>query len=284
MKLGRGFRPTLALAVITGVGSFAQHALADTITGFIFNNTSFAQRSNAPPANPAGYFFSIGADFDTPGDFTSASATYPGPGSPQSLPPNGTTGFNFNSSFYSSLAALHSDYPFGAYSITASGPAGTEISNVPYSADYFASATPYIANFSSLSGLNPAAGFTVDYPAFAPNPNVSEGFTFFTIYDVATGAAVFGNEFQPPSSTGSFIPANTLMANTAYGFELDYSDRLDGTDVVNGTFTEQGFDMRTDGTFTTGSVPVPEPGSVLMLGSALLGLGWLRRRREQRTP
>src|SRR5579875_3028059 len=119
MKLRRGVRRALGVAVLSGAGLFAQHAVADTITGFIYNNTSFSQTSNAPPVSPAGYFFAIGASFENPGDFTSGSASYPGPGSPQNLPAYGPTELNFNSPFYGSLADLHSDYPFGTYSITA---------------------------------------------------------------------------------------------------------------------------------------------------------------------
>lgn len=260
----------------------ATAAQADTITGFIFDNTSFSQTSNSAPAAPFGYFFSIGSFFSTAGDFTSASAAYPGPGSPQSLPPSGATEFNFNSGFYPSLSALHADYPFGNYTIAASGPAGAQTSVIPYSADDFASDVPYLTNYSSLNGLDPAANFTAAYPSFAPNPSVSESFTFFTVSDAATGAVVFSDGFQSPSSTSALIPAGTLLANTAYDFELDYSGRLNGSDSANGTFTEQGFDMRTDGSFTTGPAPVPEPDPLPMIAGGLLGLlglGWLRRRR-----
>lgn len=75
------------------------------------------------------------------------------------------------------------------------------------------------------------------------------------------------------------IPANTLLPNTQYGFELDFSDRLNGLDAANGVFTQQGFDVRTDGTFTTGAAQVPEPATILLAGiGALPFVGWRNRR------
>jgi len=275
-SVGAG-RLVLGLAVLAGAGITARGAMADTITGTIYDNTEYTQTSNSPPSTPPFYFFSIGATFQTMGDYTSATATYLGPGSPQTLPATGPTSFNFQTAGYPSLSALHAIYPFGPYTITASGPAGTEVSKIFYSADYFTSTTPYLTNFSSLSGLNPATAVTVNYPAFTPNANTNLGLTFFTIFNATTGAVVYGNEFLSPSSTSSTIPANTLAANTTYEFDLDYSSRLTGNDTADGTSTIQGFEVRTDGTFTTGAAPVPEPPAVLLLASAVLGLGWMRR-------
>ena len=166
---------TLGLSVLIGS---ADPAGADPITAFIFNNTVYEQTNSSAPTTPAFYFFSIGAT-QTAGDFNSASATYPGPGSPVSLPLINPTTFNFNSPDITSLAALHTAYPFGTYSITTTNTMTSAFTTgvINYTADYFASTVPYLTNYSALNGLNPAAAFAFSFPTFTPNPSVTEGFT-----------------------------------------------------------------------------------------------------------
>src|SRR5262249_3507022 len=110
---------------------------------------------------------------------------------------------------------------------------------------------------SSLNGLNPERDFTVNYNSFAPGPNVTNGFTFFTVTNAATHQVVFQDSFQNPSSTEAIIAAHTLSPHTQYNFELDFSNRL----VVGST--TQGFDMRTDGSFTDPGWQFPVPSPVL---------------------
>jgi hypothetical protein len=225
---------------------------SDPISPYIFNNTVFNQTSDIAPVLPSFYFFSIGATFLTAGDYSAATASYPGPSSPQTLTEIAPTRFDFSSQPFTSSSTEQLAYPFGTYTVAAIGSQSTSTSSVSYQADYFTSTVPFVTNYSSLNGLNADNDFTIQYNSFTPDVHVTTGFIFLTIWDAATHQVVFQDFFQSPSSTSALIPANTLSPNTNYTFELDFSDRL----VVGSS--EQGFDMRTDGSFMTRSAPTAE--------------------------
>ena len=128
--------------------------------------------------------------------------------------------------------------------------------------------------------MNPAAGFTIDFNAFTPDASSSVAFTFFTIHD-PSNKVVFDGGFMSPSTTSVFVPGGTLLASTAYTYELDFSDRISGFDSTTGVFTEEGFDVRTDGAFVTGLAVarVPEPATVALFGPVAAMALVLRRRR-----
>jgi hypothetical protein len=111
---------------------------------------------------------------------------------------------------------------------------------------------------------------------------VTEGFTFFTIYDASTDTVVFSDEFLDPTSMDALILAGTLLPDTTYDYELDFSDRLNDYDSKNGSFTVQGFDLRTDGSFTTEGAETPLPAALPLFASgigAMSLLGWRRKRK-----
>jgi hypothetical protein len=285
-------RTTILLMMSGGLGlsGATSAAAADPTAGNIYYNALYDQTSNSQPSAAVGYFFDIGTFVGVPGDYTSATATYPGPRSPLSLPSVSTTEFNYGSSLYSTLAGLHADFPFGTYTIAVRGPAGTSTTTIDYTADDFDSAVPYLTNFSSLAGLNPLHSFDVDFDSFTPNPSVSEGFTFFTVYNFNTGVPVYSQGFLSPSATSVVIPGDVLSPGTKYSFELDFSDRLNGAyDLIGNSFSEPGFDLRTDGSFTTrafttrASVPEPSTWAMMFLGFAGLGYSGYLRARAGRT-
>jgi hypothetical protein len=251
---------------------------AGLISADIFVNTVFNQTSATAPTSPAYYFFSIGGTFQNAGDFTSASATDPAIGSPQSLAINGTS-FNTSFSGISSLATFNADYPTGTYTATATNSIthASQSGVINYTQNLYTSTIPALtgSTYTGLQGMNPAMPFILDFNSFTMNLGANAAYTFLTIYNGSN--IVFTDGFLSPGTTSVLLPANTLSANTMYSFELNFDDRLLGTDGVNNVSTEQGFDMRTDGSFTTGAA-IPEPGSLVLVALGLIGTGAYKRR------
>jgi hypothetical protein len=247
------------------------------ISGTIFNNQVYTQTDNNAPAGPPLYFFNIGAD--QAAGYTSGSATFPGSASPVNLTPNPPASFVYGSSLQSQSANAAA-FGFGNYNITVSNVSGSTTAIVPYTQDLFTSDIPHVTNYTSLNGLDPTQNFTLTYNPFTIANGSSEGFTFLTIFDASTGVATFSDEFQDPSTTSAVIFANTLAPGTLYNIELDFSDRLNGFDSVNNNNTEQGFDVRTEGSFTTGVGAVPEPSTWAMMILGFAGVGFMAYRRK----
>jgi hypothetical protein len=269
-----------AASVTAGLLIAAGPASADLLDVNIFNNTVYTQDSTSAPTTPVLYFFNITAEAQNAGDFDSASVSYPGPGSPQSLPASGTS---FGTApAYGSEADLHAAYPFGDYAISAHNSVTNDTQGgvIHYTGDHFTTVIPTLsaATFTGLQGLDPATALQIAFNSFTPDAASSEAFGFFTISDAS--GVIFSQGFLDPSTTNFELPANLLDPNTVYSFELDFSDRINGSDDASGLPTIMGFDMRTDGQFTTGDAvaPAPEPATLALFGAALLGL---RRRRKQ---
>jgi hypothetical protein len=261
------------LVVSAGVMLFgAVSPLQAALTGVdIFKNISYSQTSGAAPTSPVNFFADVEAYMANPGDFTSVSVTYPGPGSPVSLPLVTPTKFGIGPSF-ATQADMDAAYPFGTYTFTA-GPA-TETAAFNYLLDAYTSDIPALdaSTFAALQGMNPSQPFTFNFNAFTPNPNASVGETFLTIFGTSFGGG------HPPSTTSATMAANTLAFNTTYNWELDFSDRITATDPSSGVPTLIGFDVRTDGSFTT--APSPEPSSMVPFAMMLLGAGVARLRKK----
>jgi len=283
-----------AFAFVSAVTSAVAAPVDDPLNATIFNNIVYDQTSNAAPTTPADGFFAIGGSFNTAGSYTSATATYPGPSSPPvplPLVSPANTSFNYSPPG-ESLSQIATDFPTGTYTISASGNQSAT-ATINYTGNFFTSSIPYLTNLNStpgnpgLNGLDPSKSITATFNPFTVAPGTTQGFTFLTIFNETTDAVVVSDAFADPSSTGAFIAANALAANTEYGFELDYSDRLfDGVlNTTDNSYTQQGFDVRTDGTFTTGAIgAVPEPSTWAMMILGFCGLGFMAYRREQNGP
>jgi hypothetical protein len=244
----------------------------------IFKNSVYDQTSGTAPTTAAFYFANIELTSQNPGDYTSVSVTYPGPGSPVSLPMTQPSFFSYGPSF-PTAAAMNAAIPFGAYTYTAtnSSTMASATAVLNYTADAFTSAIPALsaASFNALSGLNPDTALSLDFNSFTPNAAASVAYTFFSIYN--SNGTAFTDGFLAPGTTSLILPAGTLAADTTYTFELDFSDRVNGTDPT-GIATLVGSDVRTDGTFTTGNAVVaPEPGTASLAGVVLVLAALLRR-------
>ncbi len=257
------------------------------ITSFDIGFNLENNQTGPSTVSPYGTFFSVYAYIPAAGDYTTGTLTYPGPGSPQTLSPGDFAGPNvfYQTPYLADQAALDAAYPIGTYTGQASGGTGTPQPSSTVGIDYTASAygnTPALTagSYSALQGLNPALSDTVNFNAFTPNVDANLSYIFFNVYDVGTGTDVFADNFLPSSATSLVIPGHTLAANTAYSYELIFDDRIEGTDANgSGIATQQEFDTRTFGDFTTGSASVPEPSS-LALGLTVLGFMALRLRRK----
>jgi hypothetical protein len=209
----------------------------------IFNNTVYSQTSAASPTNPSFYFFSIGGDYDSGDTFGGATAIFSGTASPVASFENNVPQpnfFNNDSVEFPSLSVLHSAYNFGTYSITATINGSPNAGVINYTQDLFTSSIPFLTNYNTLQGLNPTDAVTATYNAFIPANGTNESFTFFTIRNPTTGAAVYSQSFLPSTTTGSTVPADTLMPDTQYDFEVDYTNRIGGIDSIDSVGTTQG--------------------------------------------
>jgi hypothetical protein len=276
----------LPAATLVLMSTLSITAYASLVGVNIFDNTVYSQTSAAAPTNPFFYFFSIGGNYASGDTFGGATAMFPGTASPATSFQNNVPQPNFFDNIsvsFLSLSVLHTAYNFGTYTITATinGSPNTGVIN-NYTQDLFTSSIPFLTNYSSLQGLNPANSVTATYNAYTPASGTNSFFTFFTIRNAATGTAVYSQGFLPFTTTSSTVPANTLMPDTQYDFEVDYSNRIDGFDSIHSVGTTQGFDVRVEATVTTGSsTSVPEAGSLSLLGTALVGFGVFRRQRTR---
>lgn len=248
----------------------------------LFGNQSYEQTGNGNTLSLNGDFFSAELVTTVANPYTSVSLIYPGPGTPQNLPQMSPTDYSFQTGFLPSLAAMEAAYPMGNYKFLGMGTADT--GTLTYSADDYAASAPYLTgtDYSSLQGMNTALPFTFTFNSYTPGATATDGsYIFLTIFDVTTDTQAYTAGFLSPSTTSVVLPGGILTPGDLYSYELDYSNR----DGVASAGTEDGafigFDMRTDGTFTTAAVATPEPRTDAALVAAAFACILILRRRRQ---
>lgn len=236
-----------------------------------YKTAQYAQTGNGNSLSLSGYYSAANLYSVNPNAYTSASLTYPGPGSPLSLSAVSPTEFSYTSPFFASKAAIDAAFPMGTYTFSASngGPATTTA--LSYTSDDYAQTLPWLTgtDYTALQGMNPNAAFTFHFSPFTTGTQAAASYIFLTVTDLTTNTLVVNDSFLSPSTTSQTVAANTFKAGDQYQYQLIFSNRDFGTVVPPGaTFPpELGFDFRTTGTFTPAAVP--EPASLALLAQAL---------------
>lgn len=177
---------------------------------------------------------------------------------------------------------MNAAYPIGDYTITISSSGGPppdpDSVTISYTADAYTNDIPLLTagSLTALQDLSTGSGpLTLNFNSFTPDPLVTPGAsaTFFTIF----GSSQFCSGLAP-TATSCTIDPTALTPGTTYGWELDFSDRI-GTTSPNGAVNYLGFDVRTDGSFTTAAAPTPEASTWAMIVTGFAGLAFAAKRR-----
>lgn len=264
------------------VAVFASAAAASAQAGItevdIGINPTFEQTGPSTITSTGG-FFSARAFVQSASDFDGGVISGPGPVLPQPLTaqPGPTLAYSVG---VPTTGALNSDFPVGTYTfdLTNSITLDHQTASIDYSAAADSLSTPGLtaSSFTALQGLNAAAGFTFDLDPFVTNPLANFGLLFFDISD-SGGNTVFSADGLDPSTTSIFMAGGTLIAGQSYTFDINFDERIQGTDGA--TPTEIFFDTHTDGGFTAAAGGVPEPASWALMIAGFGGIGLALRRR-----
>lgn len=267
------------LAAVTTSPAHAQISFVD-----MFRTGQATQTGDGNSLNLTGYYFTLDLTSTNPGDFSATTATYPGPGSPVTLPATSSTVFHYQTGYYPTQAAMDADFPTGTYTFnTSGGTVGAATTNFNYSADFYPNALPFLtgSDYTALQGANAGSDITVHFNAYTNDPSVNDQLRFFTVFDPVLNTFVVNDAFLPNSTASVTIPANTLQAGRNYIYEIVNSNRVQTASPNTGFNAFLAYDLRTTGAFSTAAAATPEPGTLALLLSSGLGGSLLLRRRRR---
>ncbi len=247
----------------------------------MFRSGGFIQNGDGNSLTTTGYFFSTSLTSANANDYTAVQMTYPGQGSPVNLTQTNPSLFTYQTGIYSTQAAMDADFPTGIYQFAASNTTGTDTTIFAYASDDYPQSLPYLTgtDYTDLQGANSAAPFDFHFSPYVTGSQANSSFLFFTIFDTTTSTQAYNAGFLSSTTTGLTLPANTLQPNHNYTYEVIFSNR-DLVSSPGAVFDAQiGFDLRTQGNFTT-AVPAPSGFAAFLIG-VVPGVGMVLRRKRK---
>jgi hypothetical protein len=215
----RKWRASLVLASIVWVAASAARA-ADVSFYLVAKGQVFSQTASGPPVlklNPDRFSSVVGLAATNAVTNATVQALPGGPANALALQAGGIIGTRDQFSFsakYATTSALDTAYPNGNYKcVIQAVHDGRQTATLPLNGDAYPASDPYLINFTAAQTIDPAAGFTLTWPAFSGG--TANDFILVTISDtVANGPFSTPDPGQPGrldgTATSLVIPANTL--------------------------------------------------------------------------
>ena len=274
-------RFVLVVAVFGLLGSGARAQSSPEISFVtLYHTAAYNQTGNGNTLTSLGSYFNASLTAAQPNDFNTVQMSYPGAVAPANLLQQSPSYYFFSSGTFPNQTAMDASYPTGIYQFNASGTTGSDSTSTNYLINDYPGSVPYLtgSDFTNLQGMNASTSFNFHFSPFVTGSQATDSFLFFTLFDNTTSTLVYDAGFQPATTTGLTLAANTLNASHSYSYELIYSNR-DSVPSPGANFKAVlGFDRRTTGQFSTAATTSPEPSTLALLTLGSLGIVACRRK------